>query len=518
MASVDHKYCLQLSALCMAEPVMMITQLMPFGSAVSFLQKYKHVLVKDSRTENMLLVWSQQIAEGMNYLESLGIVHRDLAARNILIKSRDHIKITDFGLSRIVEPSEDGFVAKGNSLVPVKWLAIESIRQRLFTHKSDVWSYAVCLWELYTFCAKPYAEIDSPDVASSIIKGVRLAQPQMASNDIYKILLNCWVETPVARPSFSKLSDDFTKMSLEPKRYLSMKEVNFDQEFITINEKSDELLNKLDEQAENTSLNENEDKKYRHTNKHSVNSSHILSDEGIDLNSFEIGSSIGDASNSINSNFNRISNLSEFNDGNNDSGQILTFIRPTTFSKVPQVLEETDNSSILEYLTQTSVNTKPNNDYKYNEKTQYTSINSSSTNPNDNSNSTTTNNYNKNNFRVFKSILQKVNRPNRQAQRLNSQISTGTTSTYLSSIMSSSSDGLPSPKLPNGAYEEEECANLLPSNSTRNSMSLSASLTPSRSNSNSSSNSYDFNKHEMVSMNNRNSNNTNMNSGNFNFF
>lgn len=171
MASVDHKYCLQLSALCLAEPVMMITQLMPYGSAVVFLQKYKNVLIKKDRTEKMLLDWSQQIAEGMSYLESRGIVHRDLAARNILIKSHDHIKITDFGLARIIEPSEDGFYAQTNSLVPVKWLAIESIRYRLFNHKSDVWSYAVCLWELFTFCAKPYAEIEPVDIVNSIIKG-----------------------------------------------------------------------------------------------------------------------------------------------------------------------------------------------------------------------------------------------------------------------------------------------------------------------------------------------------------
>ncbi len=82
----------------------------------------------------------------MSYLESRGIVHRDLAARNILIKKFDQIKITDFGLSKILSSNEDGIYVLENSLVPFKWLAIESINNRLFNHKSDVWSFGICLW------------------------------------------------------------------------------------------------------------------------------------------------------------------------------------------------------------------------------------------------------------------------------------------------------------------------------------------------------------------------------------
>jgi serine/threonine protein kinase len=240
MASVNHKYCLQLSALCLAEPIMMISQLMRFGSVVSFLQKYR-----ESVNEKMLLVWAQQIAEGMNYLESRAIVHRDLAARNILVKSYDHIKITDFGLAKILERKEqeqEGFYAKANSLVPVKWMAIESIRNRLFTHKSDVWSYGVCLWEIFTFCAKPYAELDQIEVIGSIIKGVRLARPPMASIDVYTILLRCWLEKPYTRPSFKELSDEFEKMSLDPRLYLSIKDVDTAKKFTTISENTQELL------------------------------------------------------------------------------------------------------------------------------------------------------------------------------------------------------------------------------------------------------------------------------------
>ena len=172
MASVDHEYCLRLTALCLAEPMMMVTQLMQHGSVVSFYQKYRDIC-----TEKMLLTWARQIAEGMSYLESRGIVHRDLAARNILVKKFDQIKITDFGLARVLDSSQEGIYVLEYSLVPFKWLAIESIRNRLFNHKSDVWSYGICLWEIFTFCSKPYAEYpetDSLTIFNCILKGMFL--------------------------------------------------------------------------------------------------------------------------------------------------------------------------------------------------------------------------------------------------------------------------------------------------------------------------------------------------------
>ena len=130
MTSVKHNFCLQLTALCVAEPMMLVTELMRYGSAVTFLKERR-----DKVTEKMLLLWSTQIAEGMTYLERRDIVHRDLAARNILVKNFDHIKITDFGLARILDDHEDGFYVQGNTLMPIKWLAIESMKDRVFTHK-----------------------------------------------------------------------------------------------------------------------------------------------------------------------------------------------------------------------------------------------------------------------------------------------------------------------------------------------------------------------------------------------
>lgn len=154
MASVNHKHCLQLSALCLVEPVRLVFRLMRYGSVVQFFANPKQ---RARVSEAMLLKWAEQIADGMCYLEQRGIVHRDLAARNILIKKLDHIVITDFGLAKMLDSTnEKGYLAKKNSLLPIKWMAIESIQQRIFTHKSDVWSYGVMMIINFFFCDLEY--------------------------------------------------------------------------------------------------------------------------------------------------------------------------------------------------------------------------------------------------------------------------------------------------------------------------------------------------------------------------
>lgn len=91
--------------------------------------------------------FSYQIAAGMDYLSSIGIVHRDLACRNVLVSADKAMKITDFGMSR---ETDDIYVQKSKGRVPIKWMAVESIIAREFTSASDVWSYGVVLWEIGT--------------------------------------------------------------------------------------------------------------------------------------------------------------------------------------------------------------------------------------------------------------------------------------------------------------------------------------------------------------------------------
>ncbi|XP_060585170.1 epidermal growth factor receptor-like isoform X2 [Ruditapes philippinarum] len=214
MASVEHPCCIRILAVCMASQMMLITQLMPLGCLLDYIRKHK-----DNTGSKSLLNWCTQIARGMGYLEERGIVHRDLAARNVLVQSAGQVKITDFGLAKLLDYNEEEYHASGGKM-PIKWLALECIQSRIFTHKSDVWSYGVTAWELFTYGARPYENVRARDVPDLLEKGERLPQPAICTIDVYMIMIKCWMLDAESRPSFSELAEEFAKMARDPGRYL----------------------------------------------------------------------------------------------------------------------------------------------------------------------------------------------------------------------------------------------------------------------------------------------------------
>ncbi|KAM3612751.1 uncharacterized protein V6R79_013889 [Siganus canaliculatus] len=162
-------------------------------------------LWKTPLTIEDLICYSFQVARGMEFLASRKCIHRDLAARNILLSENNIVKICDFGLARDIYKDPD-YVRKGNARLPLKWMAPESIFDKVYTSQSDVWSFGVLLWEIFSLGASPYpgVQIDE-DFCKRLKDGVRMRAPETASPEIYGIMLGCWQGEPKERPTFPAL-------------------------------------------------------------------------------------------------------------------------------------------------------------------------------------------------------------------------------------------------------------------------------------------------------------------------
>ncbi|KAM4676467.1 macrophage colony-stimulating factor 1 receptor [Discoglossus pictus] len=153
-----------------------------------------------------LLNFSLQVAQGMAFLASKSCIHRDVAARNVLITHGRTAKICDFGLARDIE-NDSNYVVKGNARLPVKWMAPESIFDCIYTVQSDVWSYGILLWEIFSLGRSPYPGILVNRKFYKLIKdGYKMDCPDNAPSNIYCMMKACWDLEPTRRPTFSEIS------------------------------------------------------------------------------------------------------------------------------------------------------------------------------------------------------------------------------------------------------------------------------------------------------------------------
>ncbi|XP_076840273.1 receptor tyrosine-protein kinase erbB-3b isoform X2 [Brachyhypopomus gauderio] len=217
MGSLDHPYVVRLLGICPGSSLQLVTQLSTQGSLLQHLRQNAHHL-----DPQRLLNWCVQIAKGMFYLEEHCMIHRNLAARNVLLKSDYIVQVSDFGVADLLYPDDKKYVYCEHK-TPIKWMALESILFRRYSHQSDVWSYGVTVWEMMSNGAEPYAAMHPHDVPGLLEKGERLAQPQICTIDVYMVMVKCWMIDENVRPTFKELANEFTRMARDPPRYLVVK-------------------------------------------------------------------------------------------------------------------------------------------------------------------------------------------------------------------------------------------------------------------------------------------------------
>uniref|UniRef100_A0A8C2BI60 receptor protein-tyrosine kinase n=1 Tax=Cyprinus carpio TaxID=7962 RepID=A0A8C2BI60_CYPCA len=224
-----------LGACTVGGPTLMITEYCCYGDLLNFLRRkrdafftkhnhfyHQHLLLYTFHSVSSLSEWcddkddlsldtedllsfSYQVAKGMDFLTSKNCIHRDLAARNVLLTQGRVAKICDFGLARDIT-RDSSYVLRGNACLPVKWMSPESLFACVYTFESDVWSYGILLWEIFSLGNTPYPGIPVGSTYYKMIQdGYRMSEPEFAPIEVYEVMRWCWSADPLKRPTFKKL-------------------------------------------------------------------------------------------------------------------------------------------------------------------------------------------------------------------------------------------------------------------------------------------------------------------------
>ncbi|KAJ7986307.1 hypothetical protein DPEC_G00338570 [Dallia pectoralis] len=219
-----HENIVKYKGICQEEggrAIKLIMEYLPAGSLKEYLPRNRG----QTRPET-LLSYAVQICQGMDYLGSRNYIHRDLAARNVLVENESTVKIGDFGLTKSIKDNEGYYTVKDDLDSPVFWYAPECLVHCKFYLASDVWSFGVTMYELFTYCETAlspmsvFLKLIGPTQGQMTVtrlvkvleEGKRLPRPESCTGAVYELMRACWESTPESRITFKALIAEFTRL------------------------------------------------------------------------------------------------------------------------------------------------------------------------------------------------------------------------------------------------------------------------------------------------------------------